>query len=147
MNHAALSVLLFKSWNNVKLKGYTSNNWAIFQLQRLAPEVCSRNIRAQGLIKPEGSSAPQREKFHTDDVSQSLHNLSGNHEVSNAICSIFCFSWSIMAKFCVLLRTSSSKTWTLLLKRNMFHEYWLSSSRFTAFTFDLCDRLSFVGHS
>ena len=31
------------------------------------------------------------------------------------ICSIFGFSWSIMVKFCVLLRTSSRKTQILLL--------------------------------
>ena len=43
-----------------------------------------------GDVSPEGSSAPQRENFHTDDVSQSLHNLSGSHGVSNAICSILC---------------------------------------------------------
>lgn len=72
-----------------------------------------------GDVSPEGSSAPQREKFHTDDVSQSLHNLSGSHGVSNAICSILFFSWSIMAKFCVLLRTSSSKTQMLSLKKNI----------------------------
>ena len=33
------------------------------------------------------------------------------------ICSILCFSWSIMVKFCVLLQRSSSKTEMLLLQR------------------------------
>lgn len=46
-----MSVVLFKSWNNLRQEGYRSNNWAIFQLQRLAPEVCSRNTSAHGMIK------------------------------------------------------------------------------------------------
>ena len=32
-------------------------------------------------------------------------------------CSLLCFSWSIMVKFCVLLQRSSSKTEMLLLQR------------------------------
>ena len=55
-----------------------------------------------------------------------------------SICLIFCFSWSIKVKFCVLLRTSSSKTQMLFLNKNIFQEYWLLCSRFIAFTFDLC---------
>ena len=31
-----------------------------------------------------GTSASQRQKFHTDDVNQSLHNKSGSHGVPNA---------------------------------------------------------------
>ena len=31
-----------------------------------------------------GTSATQRQKFHTDDKNQCLHNTSGSHEVSNA---------------------------------------------------------------
>ena len=31
-----------------------------------------------------GTSATQRQKFHTDDVNQSLHNKSGSHGVPNA---------------------------------------------------------------
>ena len=31
-----------------------------------------------------GTSATQRQKFHTDDVNQCLHNKSGSHGVSNA---------------------------------------------------------------
>ena len=35
------------------------------------------------VISPEGSSATQRQKFHTDDVNQCLHNEHGSHGVSN----------------------------------------------------------------
>ena len=31
-----------------------------------------------------GTSATQRQKFHTDDVNQCLHNKSGSHGVQNA---------------------------------------------------------------
>ena len=31
-----------------------------------------------------GTSATQRQKFHTDDVNQCLHNKSGSHGVPNA---------------------------------------------------------------
>ena len=67
------------------------------------------------------------------------------------ICLIICISLSIMVTFCVLLRTSSSKTQMLFLKKNIFQEYWLPCSRFITFTtlltFDLCGLLSFVCHS
>ena len=35
------------------------------------------------VISPEGLSATQRQKFHTDDVTQCLHNEHGSHGVSN----------------------------------------------------------------
>ena len=41
------------------------------------------------------------------------------------ICSILCFSWSILVKCCVHLRMSSSKTQMLLLQKTRFHKYWL----------------------
>ena len=37
------------------------------------------------------------------------------------ICSILCFSWSILVKFCVYLRTSSSRTQMLLLEKNIIN--------------------------
>ena len=52
------------------------------------------------------------------------------------ICSILRFSWSILVKCCVHLRTSSSKTQMLLLEKNIFHKYWLFCYRFLTFTFD-----------
>ena len=35
-------------------------------------------------VSREGTSATQRQKFHTDDVNQCLHEKSGSHGVSNA---------------------------------------------------------------
>ena len=43
----------------------------------------------------------------------------------NQICSILRFSWSILLKCGVYLRTSSSKNQMLLLEKNMFHQFWL----------------------
>ena len=38
------------------------------------------------------------------------------------ICSILCFSWSILEKYCVHLQMSSSKTQMLLLEKTIFHK-------------------------
>ena len=37
-----------------------------------------------GDVSRGGTSATQRQKFHTDDVNQCLHNKSGSHGVPNA---------------------------------------------------------------
>ena len=60
---------------------------------------------------------------------------------------ILCFSWSTLAKLCVHLQTSSSKTQMLLLEKTIFQKYWRFCERFFAFTFDLCGLLSLVCHS
>ena len=52
-----------------------------------------------------GTSATKRQKFHTDDVNQCLHNKFGSYGVPNTICSILRLSWSILVKclgFCTL---------------------------------------------
>ena len=41
-------------------------------------------MHCAGDVSPGGTSASQRQKFHTDDVNQYLHNKSGSHGVSNA---------------------------------------------------------------
>ena len=51
--------------------------------------VACENIRfsslfAAGDVSRGGTSATQRQKFHTDDVNQCLHNKSGTHGVLNA---------------------------------------------------------------
>ena len=66
---------------------------------------------------PLGMSAPWPLKFHTDDVNQCFHNKSGSLGVPNVNLFCFMFPQSIMVKFCVLPRTSSSKTQMLLLKK------------------------------
>ena len=50
-----------------------------------------------------------RQKFHTDDANQCLHNKSGSHGVPNIICPILRVFWSILVN-CVYLPTSSSET-------------------------------------
>ena len=68
---------------------------------------------------------PQRRKFHTDEVNQCLHKKCSIHGVPNV--SLFDFKFLLVdyevVKFCVLLRTSSSKTQMLFLKKNIFQEY------------------------
>ena len=59
--------------------------------------------------------ATQRQKFHTDDANQCLNPVVMGFQMQ--LCSIFCFFWSILAKCCVHLRISSSKTQMLLKSR------------------------------
>ena len=42
-------------------------------------------------VLPEGRSAPQRQKFHTDDVNQCLHNKSGSQGVPSVTLFDFMF--------------------------------------------------------
>ena len=60
-----------------------------------------------------GTSATQRQKFHTNDVNQCVHNISGRHGAPHA--NLFNFTF---------LRFSSSKT-QMLLEKAIFHKYWL----------------------
>ena len=86
----------------------------------LSPSVGSASLRTADVsprssplrdVSQGGTSAIQRQKFHTDDLNQCLHNKSGSHEVAKMqICSILRFSWSNLVKCCVELRMSSSKT-------------------------------------
>ena len=39
------------------------------------------SLFAPGDVSPGGTSAIQRQKFHTLDINQCLHNISGSHEV------------------------------------------------------------------
>ena len=78
---------------------------------------------AAGDVSRGGTSATQRQKFHTDDANQCLHNKSGSHGVPNINLPILCVFWSILIKCCVHLPKSSSKTQILLLEKTMFHKY------------------------
>ena len=80
-----------------------------------------------------GTSVFQRQRFHTDDINQYLHDKFGSHGVSNAnIISILHFSWSILVKCCVHLWMSSSSTQMLLLEKYIYHKFWLLCYRFIA---------------
>ena len=68
------------------------------------------SLLAAGDVPRGGTSATQRQKFHTDHVNQRLHNKSGKHGVPNA--NLFNFTF--------LLQTSSKKTQMLLLEKNIY---------------------------
>ena len=53
-----------------------------------------------------GTSASQRQKFHTDDVNQCLHNKSGSHGVPNA--NLFSFTF-LLVDFGKVLRSSANE--------------------------------------
>ena len=73
-----------------------------------------------------GTSATQRQKFHTDDVNQCLHNKSGSHGFPNA--NLFNFTF-LMVDFGKVLCSSANElqheTKMLLLEKTIFHKYWL----------------------
>ena len=75
------------------------------------------SLFAAGDVSRGGTSATQRQKFHTNDVNQCLLNKSGSHGVQMQICSILRFFRSILFKSFVHLPTSSSKTQMLSLEK------------------------------
>ena len=76
------------------------------------------SLLATGGVSPGQTSASQRQKFHTDDVNQCLHDHSGGHGVLSANLSDFRFVQVGFCKFCVRLRTSSSKTEILMIEKS-----------------------------
>ena len=80
------------------------------------------SLFAGGDVSRGGTSATQRQKFHTEDANQCLINpvVMG---FQMQIYSILRFSWSILVKCCVHLRTSSSKTQMLVVEKTIFHKY------------------------
>ena len=58
------------------------------------------SLLAAGDVSRGGTSATQRQKFHTDDVNQCLHNKSGSHGVPNA--NLFNFTF-LLVDFGVML--------------------------------------------
>ena len=80
------------------------------------------SLFAAGDVSRGGTSTTQRQKFHTEDVNQCLINpvVMG---FQMQIYSILRFSWSILVKCCVHLRTNSSKTQMPVLEKTIFHKY------------------------
>ena len=66
---------------------------------------------------------PYQQEFHTDDdVNHNVYIINaGVKEFQMLICSILCFSSSIMLKFCVLLCMSFNKNQMLLQRKNIFY--------------------------
>ena len=85
----------------------------VFNHQRLLHEIendnkslACENIRfsslfAAGDVSRGGTSATQRQKFHTDDANQCLHNKSSSHGVPNINCLI-------LRVFCSILVNSNA---------------------------------------
>ena len=69
----------------------------------------------------------QRQKFHTDDVNQCLHDKSGSHGVPNANLFNFTFLLVDFGKVLCSSRTRSSKTQMLFLEKNIFHSFYCFS--------------------
>ena len=94
--------------------------------------IACENIRfsslfAAGDVSRGGTSATQRQKFHTDDVNQCLDNKHDSHgapniNLSTFICLLVSFD-PVLVNCCVHLPTSSSKTQILLLVKTIFHKY------------------------
>ena len=53
------------------------------------------------------------------------------------IFAILCYSWLIMIKFCVLLRTKPGKSQMLLLKNDISHKFWLFCNRHCVYIWPL----------
>ena len=63
------------------------------QLSLRTPDVSPRSSPRRDVSRG-GTSATQRQKFHTDDVNQCLHNKSGSHGVPNA--NLFNFTFLLV---------------------------------------------------
>ena len=63
------------------------------QLSLRTPDVSPR-LSPRRDVSRGGTSATQRQKFHTDDVNQCLHNKSGSHGVPNA--NLFNFTFLLV---------------------------------------------------
>ena len=70
--------------------GFEAGSEAFLILKGLACEnIRFSSLFAVGDVSREGTSASQRQKFHTDDSNQCLDNKSGSHEVPNIYLSNF----------------------------------------------------------
>ena len=93
---------------------------------------CFSLLLATWDVLPGGMSAPQRQKFHTDDVNQGLLNKSGSHGVPNV--NLFDFMFLLVDYGKVLCSTANEVPQMLFPKRNIFQKYWLICITFITFT-------------
>ena len=68
---------------------------------RACENICFSSLFAVGDVSRGGTSATQRQKFHTDDANQCLHNKSSSHGVPNINCLI-------LRVFCSILVNSNA---------------------------------------
>ena len=93
----------------------------------------------------EPTSAPQRQKFHSDDVNQCLLNKFGSHGVPNA--NLFNFTFLLVDFGNKVLCSSANELQQKSNGEEYIPQILNCFGRFIAFTFDLCSALIFVCHS
>ena len=99
-------ISILQSLNESYLLDDTLNIWKGFiSIVHARNILACENIRFSSLFVAEnvsrgGTSATQRQKFHTDDANQCLHNKSGSHGVPNINLSNFAF---VLVDFCKVL--------------------------------------------
>ena len=99
-----------------------SNLFDYISLWRLACDNSRfSSLLAAGDVSRWGTSASQRQKFHTDDVNQCLHNKCGSHGVPNANLSNFTFFLVDIGK--VLCSSPNELCLTIIPRTRM--GYWL----------------------
>ena len=97
-------------------------------------------LRRYRNVSPRGTSATQRQKFHTDDLNQCLHNKFGSHGIPNV--NLFDFMLFLvnygkgLCSSANELQQNSDEHFSK--EEYILQEYWLLCSRFITFTFDLC---------
>ena len=76
--------------NNFGTHSKLTCSWfAAFRLHASLRKIRFSSLFAAGDVSCGGTSATQRQKFHTDDAHQCLHNKSGSHGVPNTNLSNF----------------------------------------------------------
>ena len=100
-----------------------------FLAQRFSPptlstvELACENSRFSSLlatwdVSRGGTSATQRQKFHTNDVNQCLHNISGSHGVPNT--NLFNFTFLLVDFGKVLCSSTTPAKLKCFLQRRLY---------------------------
>ena len=129
--------------NGYKLTMPEENNW-LEHISHLGWKnmvvilIACENIRffllfAVGGVSRRGMSATQRQKFHTDDANQCLHNKSGSHEVPNTNLSNFT---CLLVDFGKVLLCWSANELQQKLKRFFYREEYIISTNIDCFARD-----------
>ena len=129
--------------NGYKLTMPEENNW-LEHISHLGWKnmvvilIACENIRffllfAVGDVSRRGMSATQRQKFHTDDANQCLHNKFGSHEVPNTNLSNFT---CLLVDFGKVLLCWSANELQQKLKRFFYREEYIISTNIDCFARD-----------
>ena len=140
-------ILIILQIEGVKIFFFISLKICQPTLQHSCENSCFSLLLATWNISQGGVSVTRRQKFHTDNINQCFHITFGIHGVPNANMLNFTFLLVDLVLCCGHLRTSSSTFQMLLLKKYIYHKFWLACYRLIAFIFDLWSLLSYVCHS